>query len=80
MNNEPTSCEYDVSDAEVSQLRAGLDAFNTRQTGRDDFQALKVVLRDAGGQMVAGLIGQTGWDWLYIEVVWVHEDRRGQGL
>ena len=33
-----------------------------------------------GGAVVGGLAAQLNWDWLYIEVLGVPEDLRGQGL
>ena len=74
------SIDKKVSQEEVAQIRAELDVFNAQQTGRDDFQPLRLVLRDAEGEVIAGLVGQTGWDWLYVEVMWVHESRRREGL
>ena len=30
--------------------------------------------------MIAGLKAVTGWDWLYVQTLWVHEEHRGDGL
>lgn len=64
---------------EVSFLDAELDRFNSQQTGRDDFRPLHLVVRDSDGTVVAGLKSITGWDWLYIQVLWVREDQRRNG-
>lgn len=65
---------------EVAFLDAELDRFNSTQTARDDFKPLNLVVRDDNGAVIAGLKSQTGWDWLYVQVLWVHEERRGSGL
>ncbi|MGN9764761.1 GNAT family N-acetyltransferase [Micromonospora sp. SD12] len=68
---------------EDGELRARLDAeltaFNNRATGADDEAGLCVRVDDADGGLVAGL---TGWTWggcAGIDMVWVREDRRGEG-
>ncbi len=78
-NNE---CVIDDSPslAEVRLLDDQLEAFNTKQVGRDDFKPLNLVIRDKGGTLIAGLKAVTGWDWLYIQVLWVHEDHRRTGI
>lgn len=63
---------------EVEVVRAGLDQFNFAAQ-RNDYRAIRYVLRDVEGQVVAGLLGSAGWDWLYIEVLWVSERFRGLG-
>lgn len=34
---------------------------------------------DAAGGLVAGLLGVTAWDWLFVEAVWVDAALRGTG-
>lgn len=40
---------------------------------------LDILIRDAAGEIVAGLIGATYWGWLEIDTLWVAESLRGQG-
>ena len=42
-------------------------------------QPLDILLRDAGGGIVGGLIASTYWDWLDIEDFWLAEGLRGKG-
>ena len=36
-------------------------------------------ITDAAGTLVAGLIGVTAWEWLFVEAVWVDAAQRGRG-
>ena len=64
----------------IKWLDGRLDAFNQQQTGRDDFQPLNLVIRDENRLAIAGLKAVTGWDWLYLQVLWVDEQHRGKGF
>jgi len=57
-----------------------LIAFNERQTGIDDFRPLALVLSDDGGQAIGGLWGRTAFGWLFVELLFVPESLRGQGV
>lgn len=65
--------------ADAQFVRAQLTAFNLAWTPDDQFQPLLILVRDAGGRIVAGLVGGTYWGWLYTEILWVAEDLRGKG-
>lgn len=41
---------------------------------------LRLLVKNAAGQAVGGLAGQTFWDWLEIEHFYLPEELRGQGL
>ena len=65
--------------ADVQFLRVQLTAFNRARAADDQFQPLVILVRDAGGQIVGGLVGGTYWGWLYTEILWVEEGLRGKG-
>ncbi|WDI42212.1 GNAT family N-acetyltransferase [Bremerella sp. P1] len=45
------------------------------------FEPEPVVLKiDEKGEVIAGLVGYTNWEWLYIEMLAVDESYRGKGL
>ncbi|MGX9964179.1 GNAT family N-acetyltransferase [Roseomonas sp. F4] len=44
-----------------------------------DRKGLSLLLRDATGTVVGGLIGSTGWSWLYIENLVIPAELRGAG-
>ncbi len=53
--------------------------FNSRCAGEGKFRQLAVFLRDADENLVGGLIGSTYWQWLHVDVFWIHESYRGEG-
>jgi ribosomal protein S18 acetylase RimI-like enzyme len=57
----------------------GLKTFNAGVIGRDHPQKLAVIVRDEG-QVVAGVLGETKWDWMYIAWLWVDERYRMKGI
>ena len=68
------------SSEEVAYIDSQLERYNQEQTGRDDFEPLTLIARDTHGEVIAGLKALTGWDWLYVQILWVHEEHRGQRL
>ena len=60
-------------------IGGGLTKFNTQQAGDDAGKNICYVLQSPSGEIVGGLIGATYWNWLYINLMWVREDLRGQG-
>ena len=68
--------EDQPSTASVRLLQDRLHEYNVRQTRRASGQSLGVFVRDANGEVVAGLNGWTWAGWLGIANLWVREDLR----
>ncbi len=70
-----------IADHDRAVLTKGLDA-HTALIGAppNTVKPLAVLKRGDGGSVVAGLTGETLWDWLYVHMLWVHTDCRKQGL
>ena len=69
----------DAADAaEVEFIHSGLRTYNAR-FAPSDYRPLFVFLRDAGGELVGGLLGDTYWGWVSINILWIDERYRGQG-
>ncbi len=64
---------------EIKLLTEQLIAFNRQRASEGNYQPLAIFLRDVNEHIVGGLVGETYWQWLYIEMLWVHESCRGQG-
>lgn len=60
-------------------IAAGIMAHNVAHTGQAHGQQLTVLARQQQ-TVVGGLWGEVFWDWLKVELLWVHEAQRGQGL
>jgi GNAT superfamily N-acetyltransferase len=73
-----------VEAGEASEARAailaGLRAFNRRHTEPPDFRPLVLTARAADDAIVGGLAGETGWHWLFVDLLWVDDAHRGRGL
>lgn len=68
------------SESEIKFTDDQIEKFNKAQVGYHDFEPLNLVLRNDEGGVVAGLLALTGWEWLYVKILWVQDDLRGQGL
>ena len=71
---------FDRTKNEAEQIRAALTAFNEKAVGPDGHTALNIAKYDEKGEIIAGLLGGTYWGWLYIDILWVAEAHRKQGL
>ncbi|KFC73242.1 Acetyltransferase precursor [Bosea sp. LC85] len=80
----PTTCsgtvhrETDVAGTREAVI-AGLSAHNEALVGPRNARPLALSLRDEGGRIVGGLIGELKWQWLYVDLFWIDEMHRGAG-
>ena len=75
------SLAEDPGPAAREAIAGGLAAFNRPLYGSADARALAVLIEDpATGAVAGGLLGRTFWRWLYVEMLFVPEALRGQGL
>jgi GNAT superfamily N-acetyltransferase len=64
-----------------TRLIAMIEAFNDAASGRPEPERwLTIALHDAAGAVEGGLVGVSYYDWLLVEMLFVPEARRGQGL
>nr|WP_283104521.1 GNAT family N-acetyltransferase [Shewanella olleyana] len=64
----------------VEQLVAGVRSFNHEQMGDETSKPLTVVIKDDNDNVIAGLAGRTIYNKFLINVLWVDEKLRGEGL
>lgn len=57
-----------------------LIAFNTTRAGAPSPRTLALLIRDEAGEVTGGLWARTGWEWLFVELLFIPKDRRGSGL
>ena len=68
------------SEAETDYIREALNQFNCAHVGDDGHTPLHLIEYDADGSIIGGLLGGTYWGWMYIDILWVREDHRRQGV
>ena len=64
---------------EIEFVTRQIIKFNSSRAGESNYKHLAILLRDSDDCVVGGLIGETYWQWLYVDVLWVHELYRGEG-
>ncbi|NKI94259.1 GNAT family N-acetyltransferase [Rhizobacter sp. SG703] len=73
-----------LTDSDDEALRqavlAPLRVYNLSQAGASGQRQLAVLVHDDQGQVVGGAWGYTGFQWLFIQLLVVPADARGQGL
>jgi GNAT superfamily N-acetyltransferase len=60
-------------------IGGGINEYNDQQAGESNGKLLCYLLQTADKEVVGGVIGETHWDWFYINLMWIREDLRGQG-
>lgn len=77
--------EYDIAyvdDPEESAwgiIGRGVGRYNREQAGDNHFQRLCFVLQTPDQEIIGGVLGETYWEWFYIDLLWVKDELRGQG-
>lgn len=57
----------------------GIAEYNREQAGDNRFQRLCYVMKSPDGEIVGGVLGETYWDWFYVDLLWVKAEHRGSG-
>jgi GNAT superfamily N-acetyltransferase len=71
----------DPPPAERESIRAPLSAYNEMRGGPANYRAMAILLRDAeSGETIGGLWGWSVYDWFRIDLLFVPEQLRGEGL
>ena len=73
MNSNP-------SKEEIAFVRKSLLQFNNNCVGNDNHTPLNFVEYDSNGNIIAGILGGTYWGWMYVDILWVHENHRKKGI
>ena len=73
MNFNPTQKEIDF-------VNDSLTRFNDKKVGPDNHELLNIVEYDDERNVIAGLLGGTYWGWMHIDILWVDEKFRRQGI
>ena len=71
--------EISQSEADAQLIRQKLNEFNFNLVPHYNHEILNLVIRREN-TLIAGLIGDTYWNWLYVSLFWVDERERDRGL
>lgn len=69
---------FDLKEAEF--IREKLNQYNLLFAPPDHHQALALTARTQEDIIIGGLTGVTYWGWLHIDILWVNESCRQQGI
>ena len=73
----PTESHYESVHKTVLEA---LIAFNDANVGESSYRPIAFAIEDERGQMMGGLSGATAYGWLFVELLFVPEALRGQGV
>ncbi len=79
MGSYTVRVEENSPEEDMDVVEEGLQAYIAARSPLVDLRLLAVLLRDEERHVVGGALGWTKRGWLEINVVWVHEQLRGQG-
>ena len=65
---------------EASYIRKKLIEFNANFIRKDDYERITITLKDEHDQVAGGLLAAIEWQSLHIDVLWVDDRVRGEGL
>jgi ribosomal protein S18 acetylase RimI-like enzyme len=69
-----------ISPSEEAVILDRLKAFNIAKFGESNRRELTIPLYADDGNIRGGLVGYTGRGWLYVSMLYISEELRGQGL
>jgi ribosomal protein S18 acetylase RimI-like enzyme len=78
MNDLAITVESQPKTEDRRKIFEELHRHNAARSMKSELQSLSIFLRDAAGNVVGGLLGETFWGWLYVEFMWIEESLRGQ--
>ena len=73
MNINPT-------EKEIKYIRDSLNQYNNERVGEDGHTPLYIIEYDENGNSIGGILGGTYWGWMYVDILWVHENHRKKGI
>ncbi len=71
--------KLDPDAADEAAVLDGLRSYNTEAAGPGGHQAMALLLRDGTGRAIGGLTGRIGYGWLFVQLLHVPAELRGQG-
>ncbi len=60
-------------------IGGGLHQYNEAQAGDQQFARLCFVVQSPDQKIAGGVIAELYWGWMYIDLMWIEKELRGQG-
>ena len=81
MHKNLTFKQYDDPPPDVfNYVRNQFLAFNDQQCGVFPSKALNIFVHTPQKELIAGLIGDISWSWLHVDILWIAEPYRRDGI
>lgn len=64
---------------DVNTLKQGIIDYANSKKGHKPMEPFAFFIRDEQGNVIAGCNGNIGYDWVYVDQLWVSEFLRGKG-
>lgn len=68
------------TEEEAVHVRNQLIAFNAKQVPNGRYEAVNLCVKNDEGIIIAGLNSAVSWNWMEIDILWVDENHRRDGL
>lgn len=70
----------DEANDDTKLIHQNLVKYVESHVGPSTYKELTLTIRDANGELIAGLHGMSNWQWLFVKSVFVSEGYRYKGL
>ncbi|MEP7380390.1 MAG: GNAT family N-acetyltransferase [Gemmatimonadota bacterium] len=83
MTHAPVPVPSVVADPDGSrraEVLTNLRGFNRRHAPDPMWEPLTIIADLPDGSLAGGLVGEFGWGWLHVDLLWVADAGRGRGL
>lgn len=80
---KPEELTLNISDQDLASadlIKKQLIGYVEKHVGPSTYRELVITLNDSNGQMVGGLHGQSNWQWLFVQRIFVSEEHRYKGI
>lgn len=65
---------------EAREVRNNLIEFNAKHVPNCTYEDVNLCMKNQNGDIIAGLLSVVCWNWLEINILWIDEQHRRQGL
>lgn len=71
---------YKGTNEEANDVRNKLIEFNAKHVPNGIYEEVNLCMKHQNGDIIAGLLSAVCWNWMEVDILWVDEQHRRQGL